>query len=86
MEDTSLPINFVKYKTFGQKVELYGINPLVKAYLNDRFYNNYTHRLTESRLETEVEEKVQNNNVELESFTDVYIDERKEPEVTESKY
>ena len=45
-----LPVNFVKYKTFwgncptpssakyGQKVEQHGINPLVKAYLKDRFY------------------------------------------------
>ena len=33
-----------------------------------------------------MEEKVQNNNVELESFTDVDIDERTGPEVTESKF
>ena len=32
------------------------------------------------------EEKVQNNNVKLKSFTDVDIDERTEPEVTESKF
>ena len=40
----------------------------------------------EGNFKTEVEEKVQNNNVELESFTDVDIDERTEPEVTESKF
>ena len=34
----------------------------------------------------QVEEKVQNDNVELESSTDVDIDERKEPEVTQSKF
>ena len=39
----------------------------------------------ESKFKTEVEEKVQKNNVKLESFTDVDIDERTEPEVTESK-
>ena len=33
-----------------------------------------------------VEEKVQNNDVELASFTDVNTDERTEPEVTESKF
>ena len=33
-----------------------------------------------------MEEKVQNHNVKLESFTDVDIDERTEPEVTESKF
>ena len=39
--------------------------------------------VTESKFKTEVEEKVQNNNVKLESFTDVDIDERTESEVTE---
>ena len=37
-------------------------------------------------FKTEVEEKVQNDNVELEGFTDVDIDEGTEPEVTESKF
>ena len=32
------------------------------------------------------QKKVQNDNVKLESFTDVDIDERTEPEVTESKF
>ena len=40
--------------------------------------------VTESKFKTEVEEKVQNNNVKLESFTDD-IDERTESEVTKSK-
>ena len=39
--------------------------------------------VTESKFKTEVEEKIQNDNVKLESFTDVDIDERTEPEVTE---
>ena len=39
-----------------------------------------------SKFKTEVKEKVQNDNVKLESFTDVDIDERTEPEVTESKF
>ena len=39
-----------------------------------------------SKFKTEVKEKVQNDNVKLESFTDVDIDERKEPEVTEHKF
>ena len=43
-------------------------------------------KVTESKFKTEVEEKVQNDNVKLESFTDVEIDERTEPEVTESKF
>ena len=43
-------------------------------------------KVTESKFKTEVKEKVQNNNVELESFTDVDIDERTEPEVTESRF
>ena len=43
-------------------------------------------KVTESKFKTEVEEKVQNDNVELKSFTDVDIDERTEPEVTESKF
>ena len=42
--------------------------------------------VSESKFKTEVKEKVQNNNVELESFTDVDIDERTEPKVTESKF
>ena len=42
--------------------------------------------VSESKFKTEVKEKVQNDNVKLESFTDVDIDERKEPEVTESKF
>ena len=37
-------------------------------------------------MKTEVEEEVQNDNVKLESFTDVDIDERTEPEVTESEF
>ena len=40
---------------------------------------------TESKFKTEVEEKVQNDNVKLESFTDVDVDEKTEPDVTESK-
>ena len=43
-------------------------------------------KVTESKFQTEVEENVQNDNVKLESFTDVDIDERTEPEVTESKF
>ena len=43
-------------------------------------------KVTESKFKTEVEEKVQNNNVKLESLTDVDIDERTEPEVSESKF
>ena len=43
-------------------------------------------RMSESKFKTEVEKKVQNKNVELESFTDVDIYERTEPEVTESKF
>ena len=42
--------------------------------------------VSKSKFKTEVEEKVQNDNVKLESFTDVDIDERTEPEVTESKF
>ena len=42
--------------------------------------------VTESKFKTEVGEKVQTNNVKLQSFTDADIDERKEPEVTESKF
>ena len=42
--------------------------------------------MTKSKFKTEVEEKVQNNNVKLKSFTDVDIDERTESEVTMSKY
>ena len=41
--------------------------------------------VSESKFKTGVEEKVQNDNVELESFTDVDVDEKTEPEVTESK-
>ena len=41
--------------------------------------------VTEIKFKTEVE-KVQDDNVELESFTDADIDERTEPEVTESKF
>ena len=41
--------------------------------------------VSESEFKTGVEEKVQNDNVELESFTDVDVDEKTEPEVTESK-
>ena len=40
----------------------------------------------QSKFKTEGEEKVQKDNVKLESFTDVDIDERTEPEVTESKF
>ena len=43
-------------------------------------------KVTESKFKTEKEEKVQNDNVELQGFTDVDIDERTEPEVTESKF
>ena len=43
-------------------------------------------KVTKSKFKTKVAEKVQNNNLELESFTDVDIDERTEPEVTESKF
>ena len=43
-------------------------------------------KVTKSKFKTEVGEKVQNNNVKLQSFTDADIDERKEPEVTESKF
>ena len=39
-----------------------------------------------SKFKSEVEKKVQNENVKLKSFTDVDIDERTEPEVTESKF
>ena len=42
--------------------------------------------VSESKFKTEVEEKVQNDDVELESFTDDDIDERTEPEVIESKF
>ena len=42
--------------------------------------------VTEIKFKTEVEEKLQNDNGELESFTDVNIDGRTEPEVTESKF
>ena len=42
--------------------------------------------VSKSKFKTEVEEKVQNNNVELESFTDVDIDERTKSELTESKF
>ena len=42
--------------------------------------------VSESKFKTEVEERVQKNNVELESSTDVDIDEITEPEVTESKF
>ena len=41
--------------------------------------------VSESKFKTGVEKKVQNDNVELESFTDVDVDEKTEPEVTESK-
>ena len=43
-------------------------------------------KVTESKFKTEVEEKVKNDNVELESFTYGDIDERNKPEVTESKF
>ena len=43
-------------------------------------------KVTVSKFKTKVEERVQNNNIKLESFTDVDIDERTEPEVTESKF
>ena len=43
-------------------------------------------KATESKFKTEVEEKVQNSNVKLRSITHVDIDERTEPEVTESKF
>ena len=43
-------------------------------------------KTTESKLKTEVEEKIQNDNVKLESFTDVDTDERTESEVTESRF
>ena len=39
-----------------------------------------------SPFKAEAEEKVQNSNVKLESFTDDDIDERTEPEVAESKF
>ena len=59
--------------------------------LNSRTTNLAIDKRTESKVngsifKTEVEEKVQNNNVELESFTDVDIDERTEPEVTDIKF
>ena len=39
----------------------------------------------ESKIKTEVEDKGQNDNVELKSFTDVAIDERTESKAMESK-
>ena len=42
--------------------------------------------VSESEFKTGVEEKVQNDNVKLESFTDVDVDERTEPVVTKSKF
>ena len=41
--------------------------------------------VSESKFKTGVEEKVQNDNIELEGFSDVDVDEKTEPEVTESK-
>ena len=42
--------------------------------------------VSKSKFKTKVEEKVQNNNVDLDSFPDVDIDERTEPKVTKSKF
>ena len=68
---------------------------IISATSGNEFYQAHTptpdckklaSKVTESKFKTKVEEKVQNNNVELESFTDVDIEERTEPEVTVSKF
>ena len=60
----------------------YSISQLVDSSIESFTDVDEKTEVSESEFKTGVEGKVQNDNVELESFTDVDVDEKTEPEDT----